>query len=138
MKGEKMCAIKIWVLEDEEMVRDLLLDALPFLAEQQERKVEIEGFESPAEISAQKLKERPPNIIFSDIEMPKEVPSGLEFIADVRTLLEGNIKIIAMSGKPDDFKQASLDAGANFFMAKPFEIAVLADIFKQVVSGLEE
>jgi len=66
------------------------------------------------------------NGVLTDTEMPNM--GGLELIAKIRDVNK-DIPIICMSGEPD-YKQQALNAGANEFLLKPFNLSVLIEKIK--------
>jgi CheY-like chemotaxis protein len=67
-----------------------------------------------------------PDLVVTDIEMPEM--DGISFVGELRRL-EGaiaRVPVIAASGNADDaMRQEALEAGADLFLTKPFDLAAL-------------
>jgi CheY-like chemotaxis protein len=69
-----------------------------------------------------------PTVIMCDITLPHM--SGLDFLKQIRkNIFWSRIVIIAMSGT-EKMQQAALDAGATYFLVKPFSFRELFDMLK--------
>lgn len=69
-----------------------------------------------------------PAVIMCDITLPHM--SGLDFLRRIRkNILWTRIVVIAMSGT-EKTRQAALDAGATYFLVKPFSFRELFDMLK--------
>lgn len=76
--------------------------------------------------------EEKPSVIITDILMP--FASGLEVISYVRHELAYDPFIIALSAMNTSQAEAeAYDLGANYYLAKPFNLQALADQVKQVI-----
>jgi len=67
-----------------------------------------------------------PDLIVSDVEMPHM--SGIEMLSGIRSLAGSvsTLPVIVASGNPsDEMRRQALDAGADLFMTKPFELPEL-------------
>jgi len=71
----------------------------------------------------------PPDVIICDIQMP--IMDGLDFTRYIRQSERwADIPIVVMSGRPSD-KIKALDAGATYFMSKPFKYSHLEQILSE-------
>ena len=67
-----------------------------------------------------------PDLIISDVEMPEM--SGIEMVSRIRSLGTdaSALPIIVASGNPSsDMKRQAIEAGADLFLTKPFELGEL-------------
>ncbi len=78
------------------------------------------------------IQEEKPSVIITDILMP--FASGLEVISYVRLELKYDPFIIALSAMNTPQAEAeAYDLGANYYLAKPFNLQGLVDQVKQVI-----
>lgn len=88
----------------------------------------IEAFE--------KIKQLNPDIVFTDIRMPGM--SGLELVENVRKL-DMNINFIIISGYAEfEYAQKALNFGAMGFCLKPFNVAEIGELLKNVKLKLDK
>ncbi len=102
-------------------------------------RLEIEGYEvisaQDGEDAIQKARKEKPALIIMDLMMPKingyEACQMLKFDEDCK-----NIPIIVLSALDrQDEKEKALEAGADSYFIKPFDLASLVDKVRQFVSG---
>lgn len=119
---------KILICEDNERNRKLMKDLLEYhgyevyLAENGKEGIEV----------AKKVR---PDLILMDMQMP--VMDGFEAIKKTRQDKEiKDIKIIAVTSfaMPGD-KDRVLQAGADYYIAKPIDTRALPEIIKKVIEG---
>ena len=93
---------------------------------------EISHF-SYAEQALNALSTIQPNLILTDIQLAGQL-TGLDFIKEIRQ--SGNtIPIIAMTAySMDGERQKCLDAGCDEYIAKPFDVMQLTDLFNQYLT----
>ncbi|MFN8449206.1 MAG: response regulator [Anaerolineae bacterium] len=102
--------------------------------------VEIEGYQvtiaSDAEEALALLAGNfAPVGIMCDITLPRM--SGLDFLSQIRQNPQwSSVAIIAMSGT-EKMKQAALDAGADYFLVKPFSFHELFDVLAHIKPSAE-
>lgn len=76
--------------------------------------------------------EEKPDVIITDILMP--FASGLEVISYIRLELDYDPFIIALSAMNTTLAEAeAYDLGANYYLAKPFNLQALVEQVKQVI-----
>lgn len=119
---------KILLAEDEEVLRMLIVDTL-----------EDEGYEVDEACDGEEayacLKNHSYDLVLLDYMMP--VYTGLELITMIR---KENIpiKIMMLSAKSQASEQQKvLDAGADYFMSKPFSPAQLVKRIEEILSESE-
>ncbi|MBM6617643.1 response regulator [Bacillus suaedaesalsae] len=119
---------KILVAEDEEILRMLVVDTL-----------EDEGYEIDEACDGQEALDYIINhdydLIIIDYMMP--LYTGLEVIEKVRSLPEkSDQKIMMLSAKSQQSDQQKvLEAGANYFMTKPFSPMELVNRIEEILGG---
>ena len=77
-----------------------------------------------------------PDVIVTDVEMPEL--DGITMTENIRLLRNAaaDIPIIVASGNPDpEMTAAAYEAGADVFMAKPFNLKELREEVKSAVTG---
>ncbi|MEQ9439046.1 MAG: response regulator [Cyclobacteriaceae bacterium] len=121
-----MDTAKILIAEDDEA----LLNMIAF-------KLRSEGFSEifcayDGKRAKRLAKEKKPDVIITDILMP--FASGLEVINYVKLELAYDPFIIALSALgTTQTETEAYDLGANFYLAKPFNLQELVDQVKQVI-----
>jgi len=95
--------------------------------------IEIVGTAANGEEGLQLIRERQPQIILTDIRMPKQ--SGLEM---VRNAGAANAKVIFLSGYSDfEYAQESIRLGAYDYILKPFTPKQIAEVVLRAKRELE-
>ncbi|MGX1981643.1 response regulator receiver domain-containing protein [Thermolongibacillus altinsuensis] len=119
---------KILLAEDEEVLRMLVVDTL-----------EDEGHEideaCDGEEAIKLIKQNDYDLILLDYMMP--IYTGLEVIQYIRQILEKkDVKIMMLSTKSQQAdQQRVLEAGANYFMAKPYSPLELVKQIEAILNG---
>jgi CheY-like chemotaxis protein len=118
--------VQIVVVEDDQLVRDLVIDTLEFSVN---RKIHVfdDGFSAWQYLQAS----HPIHILFADIHVPEI--DGLELAARIKALYP-EITCILTSGDPADEARAA-EAGADAFMLKPYGVG---DLFAVVQTFIVE
>jgi DNA-binding response OmpR family regulator len=130
------------------MARVVIVDDEPEVGEVIRRVLERAGYDTAVSHSAaaalEAIKVRPPDVVVTDIIMPKT--NGVELIKTLRAEYP-RVRVIAISGggsfgpltyKPDAisthaFLAAARDAGADEILTKPFDLSeLLAAIRRQL------
>ena len=106
---------KIYVVEDDENIRELLLYAL------KAEDMEPYGFESGAEFF-KKLEKEPPALVMLDLLLPGE--DGLSILRRLRQHPAAKtIPVIILTAKGSEFDRIKgLDLGADDYIVKPFSM----------------
>lgn len=125
------------------MARILILEDSADLRSMLQARLEIEGFEVAAASSgadALRLMARAPaDVILTDLFMPDK--DGLETIVEMRARYP-NTAIVAMSGWQSsqgvDYLKVARDIGAAHAVRKPFHLAEVVRIVRQLVCGAGE
>jgi CheY-like chemotaxis protein len=114
--------MRILVVEDEAPIRLLL-----------KRTVAAQGHEvetaENGEVGLQKFKSFEPDIILTDILMPKK--NGLELLSDIRRLNNDAIVIMVTAFGSADFTLQALRLRANDYIIKPFKPKQLVEYLKK-------
>ena len=118
--------VKIAVVEDNNLIRDFIVDTLMFSVNR-----EIISFENATSAWGYFDKKNNPDIIISDVEMPGM--DGLELLDKVKTQFPKKVFIV-MSGNPSYEKRAK-ELGADAFLSKPFSIEDLFSLVELYVVG---
>lgn len=116
---------RILVIDDTQLIRDLLNDALT-----------SHGYEvllaETADKGNQHLSQKTPDLIMSDIDLPDV--SGLELCKMLRSRTETrNVPIIIMTGSSTDAQVKAFQAGADDFIIKPFKIEEMVERVRAVL-----
>ncbi|MCK1991028.1 response regulator [Peribacillus muralis] len=121
---------RILLVEDEEVLRMLVVDTL----EDEDYVVDeaADGFEA-----VKLLKNRTYDLIILDYMMPGY--TGLEIIEKIQSSeLKNQGKILMLSAKSQQFEQERiLEAGADYFMAKPFSPLKLIEQIEVILHEAE-
>jgi DNA-binding response OmpR family regulator len=116
----KLSGKRVLIVDDEEYVRNLLLDFFSF-----------HSFEtvtaSNGSEALKTLKEKSCSLVITDLNMPEI--DGIELIGKVRSLADP-LKIIGMSY--EDRKDEFLKAGADYFLSKPFNFHYLKSLLNSI------
>jgi len=119
-----MSSYRLLVVEDEEVLRDILVESLTVLAPN------LKAVTNGAE-ALEILKKESFDAIISDINMP--VMTGLELLAEIRKLgIETPFVFLSAFGDKDNIQKA-LQLGANNFIDKPFSTQMLLDIMSNAL-----
>ncbi|WLR53044.1 response regulator [Bacillus tianshenii] len=118
---------RLLLAEDEEVLRMLVVDTL-----------EDEGYEideaEDGEEAYEKIKENTYDLVMIDYMMPGM--TGIEVIEKVRSELNNQeLKILMLTAKSQQSdKDRAKEAGANYFLAKPFSPLKLVDLVQEVLA----
>ena len=112
--------VKIAVVDDDNLVRGLIVDALMFSVNRK-----VMSFDSASSAWGYLSKNKSTDIIISDVEMPGM--DGLELLSKIKVKSPEKIFVI-MSSDPSYEKRAK-ELGADAFLSKPFNID---DLFRLV------
>lgn len=112
------------LIEDDSDLRKVIREA-----------VEIDGYQVTIAYDAEEAlslldKGFAPAGIMCDITLPRM--SGLDFLAQIRQNPQwAQVVFVAMSGT-EKMRQAALDAGADYFLVKPFSFHELFDVLAHI------
>jgi CheY-like chemotaxis protein len=118
--------VKIAVVEDNNLIRDFVVDTLMFSVNR-----EVISFENAVSAWGYFDKNDNSDIIISDVEMPGM--DGLELLDRVKTQYPKKVFIV-MSANPSYEKRAK-ELGADAFLAKPFSIEDLFSLVELYIAG---
>ncbi|HEX5707128.1 MAG TPA: sigma-54 dependent transcriptional regulator [Pyrinomonadaceae bacterium] len=108
--------IKILIVEDDQRLRDVLLDA-----------VAIEGYDArgvpTAEVALERLRQEPFDVLVTDVALPGM--SGLELLPHLPRLCPGILPIVITAHGTIDVAVEAMKRGASDFLTKPFELDTL-------------
>lgn len=116
---------RILIAEDEEILRMLIMDTL----EEEDYVVD----EAPdGEEALELLQKNQYDLLILDYMMP--IVTGIEVIKKIRQdMKDYQQKILMLSAKSQSFEQEKvLNAGADYFMAKPFSPLALLEKVKEI------
>ena len=122
MAGNK---IDILVVDDEEMMRELLVDVLA-----------MEGYTvetaEDGKAALERLKISMPRLVISDIKMPRM--NGFELLKAVKESFP-KTRIIMMTGYSDDFTvKDALRLNADEYIIKPFNTRDISEVVRAVLA----
>jgi DNA-binding NtrC family response regulator len=109
-------SIKILIVEDDERLRDVLLEATA-----------MEGYDargvSTAEVAVERLRQEPFDIVVTDVTLPGM--SGLDLLPHCPRLRPGILTIVITAYGTIDIAVEAMKRGAADFLTKPFELDAL-------------
>lgn len=118
--------IKILIVDDDKDVCDMM--SFTFASRGYEVVLAYD-----AEQAFEMVKSENPDIVVSDVRMPKG--GGIKLLQQIKQYNPKRPKVILISGFVDKSKQEALDAGAEDVMSKPVKLQTLID---RIVSALTE
>ncbi|RKL67912.1 response regulator [Salipaludibacillus neizhouensis] len=117
---------KILVADDEDILRMLIVDTLEDLG------FEIEEAEDGQE-ALEKLEEGNFDLAILDYMMPEK--TGLEVIQSLSKETKNNIQLVMLTAKAQEQdRQIALNAGADYFIAKPFSPTELSAVVEEILA----
>lgn len=120
--------IRIVLAEDQTLVLDALAALLSL-----ENDLDVVGTATDGELAIQKVKECKPNVLITDIEMPRL--SGLDVAAQIREISpQTKVMIVTTFGRAGYLRRA-LDVGAKGYLLKDTPASELAEAIRQVYAG---
>jgi two-component system response regulator YesN len=119
---------KVIIVEDEALIREGIINSI----NKSDCGFEVVGEAEDGEQALQLIKEKMPEVLITDISMPKM--NGLELVECVREI-NPEVKVIIISGH-DDFKyaQKALSIGVQDYLLKP----VLPEKINDILSKIKE
>lgn len=121
--------VKIAVVDDDKLTRDLVVNALMYCVNRDVLSFE-NGFSALAYLDTH---EDSPGIIVCAVDMPEM--NGLALLESIKKKWPSKLCVI-MSENPADEKPAS-DLGAAAFLAKPFKVTALFNIVQKYIVDAE-
>lgn len=123
---------KLLVVDDEKWVRQGLSLTIDWMAEG----IELIGEAEDGEEALQRIETDSPDIIITDIKMPRM--DGLDLIKALRNQ-QKKVCVIIISGYNDfEYAQKALKYGAYDYVLKPIEETALLEVVRRCVSDLEQ
>ncbi|RCW42238.1 response regulator transcription factor [Paenibacillus prosopidis] len=123
---------KLLVVDDEKWVRQGLSLTIDWMAEG----IELIGEAEDGEEALQRIQTDSPDIIITDIKMPRM--DGLDLIEALRHQ-QKKAYVIIISGYNDfEYAQKALKYGAYDYVLKPIEETVLLEVVRRCVNDLEQ
>jgi DNA-binding response OmpR family regulator len=127
MKTKKQKTARILIIDDEAMIRDMLMEFL-----------ECEGYETVTACDGNDglrlYRENPADLIITDLVMPEQ--EGIETIIELRRDFR-DAKVIAMSGGgsfgSETYLQIAKTIGATGTLAKPFGRKELLELVQEIL-----
>lgn len=128
----RMSRYKIFVIDDEPMITKGLKELVPW----DEINCEVSGSAKNGEEGLKLIKENTPDIVISDIRMPKL--SGLEMIEALRDV-SSDMKFIILTGHRDfDYAQKAINLGVVQYLLKPTNIEDIKSAVLEAMMLLDE
>jgi DNA-binding response OmpR family regulator len=116
MKNESTALI--YIVDDDPEFRDLMAAVF------KKRKIEVEGFDSPADF-LKRLKERRPTLCLVDLHFGG-VSSGFQLVQAVRKVLGPSLPLIVTSSSSDMHSVShAMEIGASDYVIKPVDLDIL-------------
>jgi DNA-binding NtrC family response regulator len=120
----------ILIVEDEEGVREILHEALSFCSYRVITAATVEE----AERALQSLGVAETNLVITDINLTPVRNAHEGYGLYQRwSVLYPSLRFILISGDPDNQELPAVRSGAVRFLAKPFEIAALFEVVREVL-----
>lgn len=121
----------VMLIDDEEIIRKGLRKLIPW----EDLGCEIVAEAEDGEQGFELIKEHVPDIIISDIRMPKK--NGLEMIADVKDINPDTQIIILTGFREFEYAQEAIKLGVLQFLLKPSKIPEITAAIEEAVSNLK-
>jgi DNA-binding response OmpR family regulator len=121
---------RILIVEDEAYIRLLIQQTLEELEEQGVEILEADNGEDALRL----IQETKPRLVFMDVMIP--VMNGFEVCRIVKQELKmTNTTVVILTAKGQEYdKQTGENAGANYYMTKPFDPDELLELATKVLS----
>lgn len=117
-----MEGVKVLVIDDEEVMRNLLTDVLS------DKGCEVTAVANGAEAVA-RVKEKAFDLVFSDVHMPEM--NGVETVKAIKKIRPETVMVM-MDSYPDHLLSQAQEAGAITCLHKPFNIKDVVTIVKEI------
>jgi len=116
--------VKVVIVEDDDEVRELLIDAFEFFLNR-----EVVAF-STADSALEHILLSEPQLVISDVDMPGEL-NGIGLLKRVKQALPETV-FISMSGRDGNSAEAEAN-GADGFILKPFKLNDLVKVVEKFI-----
>lgn len=131
MKGD-VVMYKVLIIDDEVFIREGMKQIIPW----KELGCEFIGEAQNGEEGVEKIVKLMPDIIISDIRMPKK--SGLEMIDEIKSINK-NIQVIILTGfREFEYAQQAIRLGVLRFLLKPSKIEEIKEAITSAVGNLDK
>lgn len=122
---------KVLLIDDEVFIREGMRTIIPW----GEYGCEIVGEAEDGEEGIEKIIQLKPDIVISDIRMPKK--SGLDMIAEVKSINQ-NIQIIILTGfRKFEYAQQAIRLGVLRFLLKPSKLEEIKEALDMAIKQLD-
>lgn len=123
---------KVMIIDDEVFIREGLKTIIPW----KEMGCEIVGQAEDGEEGVEKIIALEPDIIISDIRMPKK--NGLEMIDEIKSINQ-NSQIIILTGYRDfEYAQQAIRLGVMRFLLKPSKLEEIKEAVGVAIANLDK
>ncbi len=126
------CMYKILLVDDEEMVIKSLIATLNW----KEYGFEISGYALSAEEALKKVEELKPEVVITDIKMPKI--NGLELLQMIKAIYPSTHCIVISGYAEFAYIQKSIRLAAEGYCLKPFDADEIAVYLKRIKNSLDQ
>ncbi len=124
--------VKMLIVDDESFVRECLRTQIVW----DSIGVEVSGTAKNGEEALQLYRESRPQLILSDVRMPKI--NGIELMRNIRQI-NAHVEFVFISGYQDfDYVKRALDYGASGYVLKPIETNELVEAIARAVKKIEK
>lgn len=131
MKGD-VVMYKVLIIDDEVFIREGMKQIIPW----KELGCEFIGEAQNGEEGVEKIVKLMPDIIISDIRMPKK--SGLEMIDEIKSINK-NAQVIILTGfREFEYAQQAIRLGVLRFLLKPSKIEEIKEAITSAVGNLDK
>lgn len=123
---------KVLIIDDEVFIREGMKQIIPWA----EMGCELVGEAKDGEEGVEKIMQLMPDIIISDIRMPKK--SGLEMIDEIKSI-NRNMQILILTGfREFEYAQQAIRLGVLRFLLKPSKIDEIKEAVNAAVANLDK
>jgi two-component system, chemotaxis family, chemotaxis protein CheY len=119
--------MKVLIVDDSDFSRSIIRKMLT------EEEIEVVGEANSAESALIMIKEKQPNVVITDIVMPKI--SGIELTEKINKTFDDIYVIVISSLNQEHVVLEAIGAGASDFIAKPINKQQLIDSLEKIISS---
>lgn len=126
--------IKVLIVEDEELIRKGLIHTFPWV----DFDCTVVGEAKNGEEGIELIKELKPDIVITDIKMPKK--DGLQMVAEFsEDRVNRGFEVIIITGHADfTYAQKAIEYGVSNFLLKPIDTEELHTVIQGLVAKVEQ